>query len=125
MVWQVKFGFRAANDLRLLGFQDAREVLGYLSRWIAPSEDPRRVGCPCRIGRARTAPDAIGRTRTAPDAIGRARTAPDTIGRAGAAPDTRAGQWRYEVGGIAMAVKIVDAAHGGPVVWVLALWRTR
>jgi hypothetical protein len=95
MVWQIKFGFRAANDLRLLGFQDAREVLGYLSRWIAPSEDPRRVGRPCRIGRTGTAPDA------------------------------KAGQWRYEVGGVAMAVKIVDAVHGGPVVWVLALWRTK
>jgi mRNA-degrading endonuclease RelE of RelBE toxin-antitoxin system len=44
MGWRIEFEDQAESGLRDLGFPGDREVLEYLSRWIAPSEDPRRVG---------------------------------------------------------------------------------
>jgi mRNA-degrading endonuclease RelE of RelBE toxin-antitoxin system len=89
MAWKFEIGGSAEADLLALGFQGAREVLGYLNRQIAPTEDPRRVGRPCRTWRTGTAPDGD--------------------------------PWRYETGGVAIAVEIDDDAG---TITVLSVLRT-
>ena len=42
--WQVEFDRAAARDLRKLGLDAERRVLGYLRERIAGSDDPRRFG---------------------------------------------------------------------------------
>jgi mRNA-degrading endonuclease RelE of RelBE toxin-antitoxin system len=89
MAWKFEIGGSAETDLLVLGFQGAREVLGYLNRQIAPAEDLRRVGRPCRIGGTGAAPDGD--------------------------------PWRYETGGVAIAVEIDDDAW---TITVLSVQRT-
>jgi len=46
MGWHIDFDDCAKSDLVKLDLFDARGVLQYLNRIIAPNEDPRRVGHP-------------------------------------------------------------------------------
>ncbi len=45
-VWRVEFDRAAARDLRKLGTEAERRVLGFLRTRIAGSADPRRLGQP-------------------------------------------------------------------------------
>jgi len=46
MVWRVEFDRAAARELKRLGSEAERRVLGFLRIRIAGSDDPRRLGQP-------------------------------------------------------------------------------